>query len=276
MADSPKSGKHPPAVADAGASRGRAARRRCRPRRHLARPAAPERRRPRRAQPHRAGRWPSPAPSSGRLPSRLPEPALHADPRRGHRRHLPADLRERHRRRPVRDDLRLGDPGHLLLLPAPNRRRPPRLAARRLRRHPPAGRKHRRLLAAHPLALHPDLAHRGDAADHRHRRPPGPRRRARPSLLRPLPRHALHRQHGRLLRRAERRLDALPRLRPRRAAVDPLRRACPPRGPRAHRSRGGRPVRRRRDPLLRKPLPGERRQLALVALELPALARTSR
>ncbi len=93
----------------------------------------------------------------------------------------------------------------------------------------PAGRKHRRLLALHPLVLHGDFAHRRDAVDHRGRRPPRPRRRARPALLRPLPRHALHRQRRRLLRRAERRLVAPSRLGPRGAARESLHRTRPSR-----------------------------------------------
>ena len=96
-----------------------------------------------------------------------------------------------------------------------------------------AGRKHRRLLAADPLALHRRLADGGDDADQRHRRPPRQRRPARPPLLRPLPRHALHRRHGGLLRRAQLGLGGLPRLQPRGAAGGALRRARPPRGPRA-------------------------------------------
>ena len=66
-----------------------------------------------------------------------------------------------------------------------------------------------------------DLADRGDALHQRHRRPPRPRRRARPPLLRPLPRHALHDGPGRALRRGQRRLDRAPRLRGR-----PSCRAC--------------------------------------------------
>ena len=58
---------------------------------------------------------------------------------------------------------------------------------------------------------------RGDGADQRHRRPPRPGRPARPPLLRPLPRHALHRRPRGLLRRGQRGLGSVPRLQPARS-----------------------------------------------------------
>ena len=120
--------------------------------------------------------------------------------------------------------------------PRRRRPRPPRLAPRRLRRHPGRGRKHRRLLAAHPLAftavsltvvmlLTSEIVARRE-----------PRRPARPALLRPLPGHALHHRPSRALRRAQRRLGGVPRLQRRGAARRRPSRPHPPRRPRAQRA----------------------------------------
>ena len=211
----------------------------CRP---LARPAAPQRRRHRGADRHRRGDGRSPA-SLCSAPRRRGSrsPSTHADPRRAPSALTgAADLRERRRRRPVRLDLRLGDPDRRLLLPAPRRRRPPRPGCSPSTRSPSplvestAGYSPltRWLFTAVSLTVVMLLTSAIVA------------RRARADLR---ARRFFDLSHdmlctadiGRLLRRAQLRLGGLPRLQRRGAARRAVRRARPPRRPRAHRSRGG-------------------------------------
>ena len=125
-----------------------------------------------------------------------------------------------------------------------------------------------RLLAGHPLHLRRRLAHRGDALRQQPGRPPQPRRRPRPPLLRPLPGHALHDGPTGALHRGQRRLGAQPRLPPGRDPRQATARLHPPRGPRARHRGGDEGLRRRRLRRARDAGQGQGRQLALAAHQL--------